>query len=354
MTEADRAIIVGINRYPGLSDLDGPEHDAEAFERWVTSPTGGNVPQENVRLIRSSGYPERGDALKAEPTVEAIQGAVDELLQAAETSQENGTGYRAGRRLYLYFAGHGFEPQPEQVALLTANATRRRGYHVAGRIYADYFRRAGIFDEVLLFMDCCREPLSQIPLYIPPYMMMKSNEAPEKARWMNAYATKWSRKSRERMVEGKARGIFTVALLKGLSGQARDPVSGDITDASLADYLYEHMKDPLTPEELNDPEIPKQPDIDYDKDPANRITIVKAPPAASFPVVFQVPPSAMGKSLTVLDSRFQTVFETALSGDRAVTQLPQGYYLAEIMADRVRVPFQVPSNEREGSTHVTL
>ena len=51
MADSDRAIIVGIENYPFIGKLGGPENDAQAFQAWVGSPGGGAVPLANIRPI---------------------------------------------------------------------------------------------------------------------------------------------------------------------------------------------------------------------------------------------------------------------------------------------------------------
>jgi hypothetical protein len=309
-TADDWAVVVGIGRYPGFTDLEGPENDARAFRDWLIGR--GGVPEDHVQLILSSGFPAAPRPTDAEPSAEALEKAFDRLFDRAEDN-----GMRAGRRLYIYLAGHGFEPEVEQAALFAANATRHRtGKHLPGKLFADWFRRAGLFDEVLLFMDCCREPCSNERLRRVPYSMMFASDAPELGRWMVAHATKWSRRSREKRMGDEVRGIFTAALVAGLEGEAADE-KGEITDESLGKYLYSHMADRLTPAELQDPDVPKRPDVSYDGDPANRILIARAPPRPP-PAEIRAPSGAPAVTLdvrsgdsaaeiTVLDGSLATV-----------------------------------------------
>jgi hypothetical protein len=354
MPDRDKAIIVGIRSYPGLSNLDGPENDAKKFHQWVTSKAGGQVKGKDAKLILSSHYGPMKKAIDARPTLEAVQRELDLLQEEAEDSSKRGEGFRAGRRLYLFFSGHGFEPASDMVALLMANATPRRGYHVVGKLYADYFRRSGIFDEVLLFMDCCREPLQQFPTNPPPYLEALSSTAPERGKWLHAFATKWSRKSREKKIDGVPHGIFTAALMRGLGGEARDP-SGQITDETLTNFLHDHMKDPLTRKELEDPDIPKQPDIDYDKDPTNRLVIARGGKATGFRVVFNTRPGSKGKELVVSGGQpLKPVLTTAVTVPAVSANLAQGLYKAQIAAEGLEVLFQVPGTEPGGVTRVDL
>jgi hypothetical protein len=231
----DRAVVIGINRYPALGDLEGPENDACAFVDWLTAAEGGNVPKDNVSCVLSSQYDPPTELRRAEPTVRAVQEAFDGLVDHAETM-----GGKAGRRLYIFMAGHGFARELETAALLMANAAKgRTGYHIPGPLYAKVFVQSATFDEVVLFMDCCRERYPQAPVQLPPYELLSARRP---ARHLYGLAAEWSQAARERpSTDGQVRGVFTEALLAGLWGKARDD-QGTITGASLKKYVYNAVK----------------------------------------------------------------------------------------------------------------
>ena len=106
--KADRAIVVGVARYPrfgsdGVSpnDLQGPVKDARAVADWLT-----NKARAHVTLITSDGLGEQasgpspifGPLRRISPT--ARNPTVGKSM-AEKTA-------RLGRRLYVYMAGHGF------------------------------------------------------------------------------------------------------------------------------------------------------------------------------------------------------------------------------------------------------
>src|SRR3954471_19721048 len=103
MPYADRALVVGINRYPGLKDLSGPENDAQEFYKWVTSPTGGGVASGNAKLIVSSQFPVPTSVREALPAQEAITDFFMDLDEAATENNKAGlnVGLRAGNRLWM-------------------------------------------------------------------------------------------------------------------------------------------------------------------------------------------------------------------------------------------------------------
>ncbi|MFP2911142.1 caspase family protein [Pyxidicoccus sp. 3LFB2] len=354
LAATDWAVVVGLSRYPGLGNLDGPENDAKAFQEWLTLRAG--VPTERVRCVLSSD-PEflsaspGGDAapaslvLKARPTSERIEQAFDELCDLARSNDERGEGFRVGRRLYIFLAGHGFTPTGEEVALLMANATPNRTYHVAGRPYANYFVKAGIFDEVVLFMDCCRERyLVQVPLRVPPYVDLTDPTAVERSKILFGFATRWSRLSREKtMPDGKVRGVFSTALMAGLNGAAVD-AQGDITARSLADYLYNHMKSLLSPEELKDDDIPKEPELLYDTNPNARFLLLQGHPEAAmprFPVTVHLRPEDAVRDVEILDSRLHVAARAHAPGAVWSVKLEPGMYVGQVRDGGRQQPFEV-------------
>ena len=347
MAKDDWAIVVGIKAYPGLTNLEGPEIDAKAFYKWVVSPTGGDVPAEQVALILSSDYPAVNVAGKAEPTVATIQQAFDDLQDLAAANREAGNGLTAGRRLYIYLSGHGCAPRFNDSALLTANATpTRAGYHILGRLYADWFLQSNFFQEAILFMDCCRESYPQTPPNIPPYISITGPTAMDFTRAFYGFGTKWSRMSRERkMADGLVHGVFTTALIEGLKGAACDPRDGRITAASLGNYLYLNMRNFLSPDDLEDPEIPREPDLEYDKNPQTPLVIATVPPP-QFPATIVLPPTTAGKTLVILDDRFQKVISAPATPPFLQVQLKRGTYVAQVLADGLQSePFEVNGTE---------
>src|SRR4051794_2517188 len=101
----DYALCVGINRYPGLTPLSGAEADAQAFYDWVTSE--GGVVGTNAKLILSTQFPVGINASKAKPASQEIWDFFEKLRADANINNAKRLGLIAGRRLYLFFSGHG-------------------------------------------------------------------------------------------------------------------------------------------------------------------------------------------------------------------------------------------------------
>ncbi|HEY0083186.1 MAG TPA: hypothetical protein VGB61_10375 [Pyrinomonadaceae bacterium] len=347
MAVDDRGIVVGITTYPDISSLEGPELDAEEFYDWLTSPSGGDVPSKRVEKIVSSTFQTAGPASPARLPAQEVAQAFDRLHAEAL-----GTGIprRLGRRLYVYAAGHGAalpfaaDPERSDAAFLVADATKFNATHVMTKVRALYFLNAGIFDEIAVFMDCCRIPLSLTPNY-PSYVNAAAMDTLEnERRTFFAFATKWGLNAREKPFNGVTRGVFTTALMAGLRGAAANP-DGTITSTSLRNYLINHMKDLLTTNELVDPDIPKRPDVPV---PAVELVFTTVPPQrVTVSVTF--PPEAANQLIRVRGDGFKVVASghTATGVPWVVPDgLPRGGYLIEIPALGLEKDFTLIGNER--------
>ena len=330
MASDDWAVIIGINHYPDLGDLLGPENDAKAFFQWVNSKDGGDVPASQIRLVLSSNYTGPFDPGKARPTVADVEDHFIDLDVLAQNISAAGKGLKVGRRLYLYFSGHGCAPVFDEAALLMANATRGRLFHIPGRLWANWFYQAGYFEEVVLLMDCSRERYPRVALNVPPFIDVMSPDAVRGKRFYG-FAAKWSGMSRERsMPDGKVHGAFSAALLEGLRGAASEP-NGEITAVSLANYLYGNMKTFLAPEASSDPSISLEPDLVFDA--KDRFVLARVPSEAipTYSVTIELPDESKGRSVQILDSSFQRIAESQ-SGTSETWQLNlrRGIYLVRI------------------------
>lgn len=301
----DWALVVGITAYPGLSELNGPEIDAKEFYEWVTSPAGGNIPPDSGRakLIVSSGVvppPPFGSANIAKPTDAMIKEVFDEWDEIAAKNLKDGAGRRVGRRLYLYFAGHGFEPD-NHVALFMANANDDRFHHLTASAYANFFYRSAYFEETLLFMDCCRDyhpGIAASPVHFPD----RSSGKPEERKRFYGFATSWGKKSWERqMDDGQVHGVFTATLMRALKGAACDRNTGEITTATLRSYLKENMRYFLDEKDRENPNIIKEPRVPDEGDPV--FVIAKVADIPKYKVTIHIPSEHRGKKMELIAGR---------------------------------------------------
>lgn len=263
MALADRALVVGIDRYPSLhKPLSGAELDATDFFDWVT--TEGGVALANATLVVSSKYLPAPQPWKEQPAREAIADFFHEVEKASQDNNAAGLGLRAGKRLYLFFSGHGFAPALDKSGVLMANASANAPMNVAAKWWADRMYQGGWFDEVLLFQDACREPMKLADLE-PPFLKERNMANMAKRRRFVALSAKNNLLSLEKPHNNQVRGVFSVTLMAGLRGGARDPTTGEITAGQLKLYLQDNMKNLLTPAELANTTIANEPDV-FDPD----------------------------------------------------------------------------------------
>jgi hypothetical protein len=350
MAKTDRAIVVGISCYPDpdFGDLGSPENDAKAFYDWLVSRNGGAVPKKNIRLILSSKFhPPFPSSSKALPGLTEVQRPFDELQEMAEANSRKGNGgYYLGRRIYIYLSGHGFGPSKEEAAVYTANVTRSRmAYHILGNFFADWFFHAGCFDEILLFMDCCRSRAPLVPLN-KPYSEVTSPDALDRVKCLYGFAAQWWKTTREQTIEGVTRGVFTTALLAGLKEKAAGP-DGKITTDDLSNYLVNHMQEFMAAEDKNDPNVSKVPDL-YPhpnrgkgfviaevkpKNVVERVTQLifgGKPEAPKFPVVLRVPVELAGKPIQILDHLLQPLGPPIQAQPKVELEMQRGLYLMQV------------------------
>lgn len=263
----NKAIVVGIRQYAELPPtLEGPKNDAEMFCDWVIKY--GGVDKADAKLILGDEPPPTA-ALNAHPTEEALKYEFDYLEDQARANN----GY-AGDRLYLYLSGHGFGQSLSDASLLMANATMQRTrHHIPGSLWADHFFANGYFREVILFLDCCRERYSMATLNGPGSPVPVP---PNAARRFYGFAAKYGKLAVERQIDGATHGVFTAALMDALNGGASEE-DGKITGESLKAYLFENMKSFLSPEDLEDQDVAKEPDL-YCEPPEKEFVIATVPP----------------------------------------------------------------------------
>jgi len=319
MALQDRALVVGINCYPAIGPLQGAEADARDFHGWVTDPTGGGVAPANATLILGRLGPS-GTARDAEPTRAQIEDFFRDVDAAANQNSAEGVGLAAGKRLYMFFSGHGFAPSFDRSAVLAANTTPTAPDNLACRLWADRLFAGGWFQEVLLFQDACRNRFGAGTL-MPPFLADRN--APGIARFY-ALAGQDGKLALEKPDStGQNRGVFTLTLMEGLRGHARDPISKAITAASLKGYLQSNMKAKYTKAEQENEENAQIPDV-FDPDP---FVIVPAPPGVVAVTVFpvRITLAAAGLKAQITDGTFTVIARNEGARDWQLS-LPIGLY----------------------------
>lgn len=227
--DADYALVVGINHYPGFRNLNGAIEDAQDFARWLYEDAdGGGLPQQNCKLVFSQPNPLR-------PIQDEIDDALSEIFHAI--------GGNRGRRFYLYFSGHGLGQSNLGADLCLARWSFE--FRRAALDSLDYLKLllgSGKFDEVAFFLDCCR--VRQINASGLPSALgfARPDDVAGHGRQFIGYATEFQNSAYEAAVSDTTadapavRGHFTRALMNGLRGGAALSTGGVPADR-LKQYL---------------------------------------------------------------------------------------------------------------------
>lgn len=332
--EEHYAIVVGINTYPDLGNLNAPVADAEAFYAWLRKPDGGNLQAQNIRLLRTTDFPvaEPPVADKAHP----IPNEIDVLFQPLVMQ---GTQGRVGERIYIFMAGHGFsDPQNmDSAALYAANAQKLFPYHVAVTEYADWLRRNGVFDEIILIMDCCRDINPVHTISKPALPTTEGSPRAAEVRSFYAFAVGWNQKARETMGDdGTYSGIFTRALLKALE-ITRPNDHGAITGQLLKDQIHNIIHSSANTIQLEPPEIK----VDSQRD----IIFIKREVAGITPIQVTLEPHT-GQEVLVLFDDTGELGRTVALNSTVTFPLKPGLYKVTVERSNRKKLFEVPGDEQ--------
>lgn len=209
MSDRDYAIVIGVGRFEGLPPLESPWYDAEDVEAWLRDTAG--LEQKRIRCIRSED----------DGAFTPIKSQIDKTFE----SVLNEVAPVGGRRLYVYYSGHGSNMPYEHILLEMADSSETIPVGLNGELYAAKLRGWPGFREQLFIFDCCRTDgrargLAEPGFEVPPCPLPRGEGG--QIVW---YGAKASQRAYERPVEpgGPARSFYTRALLEGLGGRAAVP-----------------------------------------------------------------------------------------------------------------------------------
>lgn len=325
------AIVIGINDYPlsGLAPLKGPVNDAEDFYAWLRDPTGGNLPESNIRRILSSDF----SAEEARPIPNQVEALFEPFIV-------NGVQGRQGERLYIFVAGHGFGDPGDisQTALYAANAKRMFPWHVAITDYVEWLHRHAVFDELVLIMDCCRTVNSWHSIREPQYVVSAGSPAADKVRCFYAFAVGRGQVARERsFADGRKSGIFTKAVLDALRVTGPDE-QGRVTGGLLKNQIHNSLAKFAGDVTIEPPEIR----LDSYRD----ITFFQRKKAAALPVQVDLQPYSGTETLVLYNGDFKEIRQEKASAASLSLELEPGLYKIAVSSTGRQKIFEVPNNER--------
>ncbi|HEY2401817.1 MAG TPA: hypothetical protein VGI23_15805, partial [Steroidobacteraceae bacterium] len=340
------AIVIGLSSYRNLGDpppqnLQGPENDADDVLAWLKDPNGGDLPDGNIRCIRSRDW---ASPPNAAPTRDEIAAAFLWLDELAAENKRNGKGRTVGARLYLYASGHGFSPRAKQACLLAGNAAERQfGANVFPSAWIEWLQDADYFRECVLWMDCCMDRLVLTPPTPPPLDPILSGNAPGPS--FVAFAAQRPLKAVEKPIpedHNRWHGIFTWSLLQGLRGAAANEF-GVVTGKSLGDWLRHAQWAWLDEAERINPDIAKEPAIIEDDE---RLVFARglAPPPLN--ITLKLASGGDNPMARIWSGRPPRPGPPLpLQPTGTLLALPPGIYLAEVSAAGLRQGFTVTRSQ---------
>lgn len=320
---ADHAVVIGIETYPGLSNLKGPCNDAIAFEKWLIDPAGGNLDSANIEKMLTRDYPPPHDVNDAHPVLSDLESLFRSLVINAAMNQHT------DGRLFIFVAGHGFADSQDMdtAALFTANAEFLLPLHIAIIDYANFFRRTWAFDEIIVIMDACRNtnPLQEISKAQLPRVNSHANA--NKVKMFVGFGTGHNQVAREDIFDGIMQGVFTMALLDALKNASPNRV-GNVNGSAIKRYIHN--------DSLNSPAEIK---VDEDKD----VVFVKRQ-ASGINVEFNVAAINYNHELVIKFGGMKEVYRTVVNNSPVEVELPAGLYKVQIEGMPASTNFEVPND----------
>lgn len=341
MNLRDYAIVIGIQRYPMFgspypgepNDLAGPNLDAQMVYDWLADENGGGIPVDNRLLVTSADFPDPFEIetlgpirqIKARPTADELKGCFGWLIRLFEASNSK----FLGRRLYVYFSGHGFGVDDCDGGVFAANADVKFLQHFYVRRWFDWLYKNAYFEELILWTDACSDP---VPIGGQADRGLPSDTSAPHYPGVNrsvVFAAKHPLKSVERrMPDGNIRGVFTYALLEGLKGAAVDAETGWVTSRSLQRYLEGGMETFMEEEDIEDPDVSNKPSFGV----SDEIRFVEVG-VQSFTLKVRFAARHAGADAFILDGRFDRVGETNANAETWTVTLAPGDYFLQVGAD---------------------
>jgi uncharacterized caspase-like protein len=324
----DHAIIVGINQYAELQDLEGAVHDAEDFRDWIISPGGGGLDAQNVAFIQT---PADWSPADPQPDRLVLDNALRDLLAKALAGPRP-----IGNRLFLFVSGHGFNDpnKDEEVALYSSETRSLLPAYLAVTWYARLFKRLRAFEQIALIMDCCRDVSPAFSIQEPQHMQTLPHSEAHRVKWFTAFATGFGMSSRERLQPGTNRkaGIFSTALMEALD-KAPPNIGGRLTGSQVEDFIHNNMSLGQTAK--------------IDADSHQEFVFHYDHQAGTFPVQITLDPFSGGEKI-VIDtgsSNDPDRREVAAEFAQMSVPLPPGLFRVTISGTNRKCLIEVPTNE---------
>lgn len=256
MSAQDFAIVIGINRYDNASvNLSSPVNDAKAVARWLVDPDGGGLPVpaswrqgDFVEPVATTDLPAVLERQSQGNPVDQCILLLSEVGSRSEVGQReitralvvaaNFASANTGRRIYFYFSGHGVSRVANDVLMCHSewSSFTPHANYSSSYLHSDYLNRCGgDFDEVVMWLDCCRNvSMLTVPSNSPLACYKDSN--PDQKRVITYAAGHDSFAYQADEISETGLSVFTEVLLEALR-HAECQETGCVTWQSVSNYL---------------------------------------------------------------------------------------------------------------------
>src|SRR4029450_6012297 len=208
-------------------------------------------------------------------------------------------------------------------------------FHVYAHSWLKAFRRAGLFRDVVLWMDCCMNYQQSIVGAEAEMRGSQSTRPPGPAFVGLAAQTKSALE--HKMADGKVHGVFTWTLLQGLRGGASDE-RGRVTGESLKAFLQSAMPEFLPDEVKRAAAVDLHPFVRADEG----MVFTRFAERPTYPVRLRIPSASAGQRLNLWTGRpHVAAVSEDLGGPEWTGRLVRGLYVAEVPGANLRQGFQV-------------
>lgn len=241
------ALLVGLSKYPAVGDLKGPLNDLKDVCDWLTNDL--KVPRANIKCWKD--VPTR----YRKPSADDFY---DWILDWDEGAAKAKGKFPMGERLYVYYAGHGYNATTGQQSIVLPRSTPQTWNVVPMIPLRESLRLRAHFKEIVIVFDACRDVLSYATdgaWLDRPEAALNSHEV----KVFSTFASKTGKKAKEvDFGNGKWAGVLTQAFLTGAKGYAADE-NGVVYAHALRAFLFAAVKDRLG--------VDYEPDVDDGSDP---------------------------------------------------------------------------------------
>ena len=230
-----RAVVIGISDYQNehIPDLLFADADAKAFAEFLKSPAGGNLPEDQVKLLTNS---------------QATQGQMNaELTWLLEESKE-------GDQALIFFSGHGdMETQTMMNLgfLLTYNSPASA--YMSGGAFPIYFLQSIIQTlsvqkgvQVIMVADACHSGklAGDANNGAQATASVLASQFAKEAKILSCQSNEYSLEGRE---WGGGHGVFTYYLIDGLTGLADANNDESVSLLEIERYLQDQVSAAAAP-----------------------------------------------------------------------------------------------------------